>query len=171
MGAFDEAVGRLADLAGADPQFAIADEQERWRLYEESLHHVSRRVLVLEAVRHDANGLLVSAVVVRALELVPDDQRSRWVEIVPDGKQRDFAARRARELGLVEQLAGESGKQVRESDVRAWSPWLQLRVAGQVTNTAVLALLTEHGATRRIRNLAQHRLGSPGSSSGSGTRS
>lgn len=163
--AFDDAVGRLAVLAGADPQRAIADEHERWRLYEESLRHVNRRAAVLEAVRHDGNSRLVSAVVIRALELVPDDQRSSWVEVVPAGNQRDFAAGRARELGLVEELAREPGSHVREADLRGWSPWLQLRLSGQVTDTDVLALLAEHGATRRIRTLARRRLGLPGSSS------
>jgi hypothetical protein len=85
---FDEAVAKLAVLASVDPRSVVADERERWRLYEKSLLHVSRRPVVLGAVRGDDNGPLASAAVVRALGLVLDAERATWVRALPVGKQR-----------------------------------------------------------------------------------
>jgi hypothetical protein len=151
------AVVQLAVLAGVEPRQAVADGYTRWRLYEESLRHLDRRSLVLEAVRTEDDGPLAAATVVQALERASDAERATWVGALPVGKERDFAARRAREFAQLAEIMGGDGAAAREEDVRDWSQWLQLRLAEQVTSKRVLELLAEHGMTRRIRHLAGRR--------------
>jgi hypothetical protein len=102
---FDEAVQGLALLAEIDAVPALEDEHVRWGLYEASVPDLSRHGLLQDAVRGEPVAPLASAVVVRALEVVPDEERARWVDLLPPGRLRHFAARRAAELRVLGDLA------------------------------------------------------------------
>ena len=155
---FDEAVTRLATLAEIDPGQAIVDEHSRWGLYRNALADADQRAALLQVLRVDPNRPLVSAVVIRALELVSADERTVWLDVLPPGPQRDYAQRRAVELGLLEGLLEDADSQVEEADARAWSPWLQVRLAEAAAGREVLAVLAEVGDTKRIRDQARQRL-------------
>ncbi|MFI6680467.1 hypothetical protein [Kribbella sp. NPDC050470] len=153
-----EAIEWLSDRAGRDAREVLADEHVRWQLYKESLRDAGGRAVVLRALEDDDNSPLVSATVVRAIELVPEKERAAWVEVVPAGRQRDFAARRAIEVGILERLVADDDTKLGGDDTRHWSQWLQLRVAEDANSAEVLRGLAGSGATKRIRNLAGQRL-------------
>ncbi|MBO0609207.1 hypothetical protein [Myceligenerans salitolerans] len=158
MRTFDEALRELAAMAGADAQPAHDDEHVRWTLYEASLPDPERRGVLQDALRGEANAPLVSAVVTKALELVPDGERRQWVDLLPPGPLRDFARVRATELGIWESLAAGERPVDGPAEIDAWSRWLQLRIAEQLDSVRLLEELSQAGATKRIRRSARERL-------------
>lgn len=155
---FDEAVVSLAKLADVDPEQAIVDEHARWDLYRTALAVADQRVAVLAVLPVDPNPPLVSAAVLRALELVSVDEREAWLGVLPPGPQHAYAQRRAVELGVLQGLVDDIDAQVDEDDARSWSQWLQVRLAGGAVSRKVLVVLSEVGDTKRIRNQARQRL-------------
>jgi hypothetical protein len=155
---FNRAVKELAVLAGFDVGAALNDEHVRWSLYETSMVDPSRRRLLRDAVRGESSIPLASAAVVRIIEAVPDGERAEWVELLPAGRLREFAASRAAELRVLEDLAADVGTGSRSQEIEGWSQWLQLRVAEEIERPEVLDALARLGATRRIRRLAREGL-------------
>lgn len=156
-GSFEDAVRRLAIEMGADPDPPVVDEHARWRLYDEALVDARRHAAVLSALAGDENSPLVSAVVVKAIELVGAEKRATWVDVLPAGRGRDYVQKRCVELEVLQRLLADDAANVNASEVQAWSLWLQLRLAEGVSNRHALAALTESGASKRIRHLARQR--------------
>lgn len=154
---FVVAVSELAARAGVDPELAVTDEHVRWDLYRKSLDDAGLRAQVLHTVGLDGETALASAVVVAALEFVPQRERSGWVDALPVDV-RGFASRRMHELAIFEAQIGVGAQAPTESAITEWSQWLQLRLATTTVNHELLDLLARAGSTKRIRNLASQRL-------------
>jgi hypothetical protein len=85
--------------------------------------------------------------------------RNAVVEVLADGKGRDFAALRSRELGILESISdGRYDVGNVKEHLDSWSTWLQLRAASEVTDERFLAELARSGRTRRVRSTASERL-------------
>lgn len=161
--AFSEAVRELALMSGIDWRVAVDDEHVRWNLYEASVPDRARRSLLRRAVRSEPNAPLASAVVVRVLEVVPDDERRQWADLLPQGRLRSFAVARSAELHLLDTLIEGGSTDVRRHDIEGWSEWLQVRLAQRIDRTQVLDELSRSGTTKRVRRLARERLDALGS--------
>lgn len=111
----------------------------------------------MSALAGDENSPLVSAVVVKAIELVGAEKRAAWVDVLPAGRGRDYAEKRCVELEVLQRLLADDAANVNASEVQAWSLWLQLRLAEGVSNRHALAALTQSGASKRIRHLERQR--------------
>ncbi|WP_406062270.1 hypothetical protein OG462_29740 [Streptomyces sp. NBC_01077] len=137
----------------------VNDGHARWELYRAALASDAARPGLLAAVVAESDGALASGVVGEALERVPRADRNIWVEALSPAV-RAFSERRARELGLLEDLrAGAAAPAPDSGSVAGWSDWLQLRIAAEVSDGAVLRLLAESGRTKRIRRAAAEALG------------
>ncbi|MFH8627730.1 hypothetical protein ACH4A8_38585 [Streptomyces vietnamensis] len=156
--ALRDAVRRLEVLTGtAVPD--VADGHARWELYRAALASDAARPALLAAVESENDAALASGVVGEALERLPRTDRETWVQAL-DPSVRAFSARRAQELGTLEDL--RSGAGVREFGpelVDGWSDWLQLRIAAEVSDPSVLRALAGSGRTKRIRRAASEALG------------
>lgn len=152
----DELVRLVGSDADTSLQSALTDEHARWRLYKEALCQDRGRALVLEALQFDEE--LAPPTAVLALELVDPAERFAWLEVVPQGRSRDFAERRAIELGVLERLTSGSDVEFDSSELANWSQWLQLRLAEAATAPVLLDGLASEGTTRRVRGTARERL-------------
>ncbi|KAB2974857.1 MULTISPECIES: hypothetical protein [unclassified Streptomyces] len=147
-----QAVGRPADEA------SFADGHDRWSLYKVASDTPAALPLLFEAVSLEPDGPLASGVVGDVLERVPADERERWVQLLPPAV-RDFSARRARELGVLESLEqGVMPSAAVEDAIDGWSDWLQGRVVGVTTDQDVLHVVARKGRTKRIRRAAMDAL-------------
>lgn len=81
----------------------VNDGHARWELYRAALASDAARPGLLAAVVAESDGALASGVVGEALERVPRADRNIWVEALSPAV-RAFSERRARELGLLEDL-------------------------------------------------------------------
>lgn len=132
---------------------------ERWRIYRRAADLRQTWDLLLEAIRHEPDPSIASAVVVQLLERASPDIRSLAVAALPEGKQRDFAETRSREIGILEALSTGHGPPGEARDnVDSWSTWLQLRVSSNTDDERVLEELAEAGRTKRVRGAAAQRL-------------
>ncbi|MFE7553473.1 hypothetical protein [Streptomyces gardneri] len=137
----------------------MTDSHARWELYRASLASDDARPFLLAAVVAEPDGVLASAVVGEVLELVPRADRQSWVGALAPAV-RAFSERRARELGILEDL--RSGAEVPTFGpelLGGWSDWLQLRIVAEVPDAPVLRILAESGRTKRIRRAAAGALG------------
>ncbi|WP_256341286.1 hypothetical protein [Streptomyces sp. TLI_105] len=137
----------------------MADGHARWELYRAALASDAALPVLLAAVVAETDAALASGVVGEALERVPRTEREAWVQALAPSV-RAFSARRAHELGTLEDL--RSGAGVREFGpelVDGWSDWLQLRIAAEVSDPSVLRVLAGSGRTKRIRRAASVALG------------
>ncbi|MFV6027861.1 hypothetical protein [Streptomyces sp. NPDC056264] len=151
-----EALGGLEDLLGRTVT-DVTDGHARWELYRAALASDAARPALLAAVVAEPDGALASGVVGEVLERLPRAERSTWVEALSPSV-RAFSERRARELGVLEDLRAGAPAPDPEA-VTGWSDWLQLRIAAEVSDGAVLRLLAESGRTKRIRRAAAEALG------------
>lgn len=159
---FEAAITELASSLGGDGRTACADEHVRWRIYEKALAGAASREGARRALKLDPNAPLMSAVVIRALASSDSIERRLWIDVLPPGRQREFAEKRAREWAVYERLIGDVGARVDAREVAGWSQWLQEKLAASVGSEHVLRILAEAGATKRVRNTAsRRRLSSP----------
>ncbi|KOV84907.1 hypothetical protein ADL01_08395 [Streptomyces sp. NRRL WC-3618] len=154
--ALGEMLRRLSQAVGwyegADVSFA--DGHERWSLYRVATDTPGALPLLFEAVSLEPDGSLASGVVGEVLERVPGDERERWVRILPPAV-REFSARRARELGVLESLrqGAVSAESVGEL-IGGWSDWLQSRATRVTADQDTLRVVSQKGRTKRIRQAA-----------------
>ncbi|WP_326568815.1 hypothetical protein VSH64_44905 [Amycolatopsis rhabdoformis] len=132
----------------------LGDEHARWALYAAALGRAEEWPVVLELLGSEPVQPVVAAVVVRALEVVPPARRPDFVAALPEGRDRRYAATRARELAILDAFAAGDGPEFAEH----WSTWLQLRAATTIGVPATLEALATAGATKRIRAAAGDRL-------------
>ncbi|MFE5735490.1 hypothetical protein ACFQ7A_31905 [Streptomyces sp. NPDC056528] len=149
-----DAVRLLETLTGS-VVLDVADSHARWELYGAALTSNAARPALLDAVVSETDAALASGVVGEALERVPRADRETWVRALAPSV-RAFSARRAHELGILEDLrsgtgAGEPGPEL----VDGWSDWLQLRITTEVSDPSVLRVLAKSGRTKRIRRAAE----------------
>ncbi|MBL0885432.1 hypothetical protein [Myceligenerans indicum] len=156
MTEFTEAINRLAQNVDADK--ALEDEHARWRLYEAAARSAQKMPIIYQALRFEGNELLLSATVIHILPLVVDDERADWVDLLPQGRSRDYAARRATELHILEARTAVDSPVASREEINNWSQWLQLRIAERSENTDLLSELSEVGTTKRIRHEARQRV-------------
>lgn len=153
-----DAVGRLEGLVGTTVS-DLTDGHARWELYRAALASDAARPGLLAAVVAEPDGALASAVVGEALERVPRDDREAWVLALAPSV-RAFSERRARELGILEDLRSGAEAPVLDAElIGGWSDWLQLRIVAEVSDVSVLRALAESGRTKRIRRTAAESLG------------
>jgi hypothetical protein len=151
-------VGRVGDHVGD-----LSDGHERWRIYRLAVDLPEAWADLLDAVRHEADPTIASAVAVQLLEVVPPEMRGAVVDVLDKGKGHDFAATRSKELGIMDELlAGRYDAKIARAQVDSWSTWLQLRAVSQVANEEILAELSKSGRTKRVRYVASRRMRSPG---------
>ncbi|MEV4601662.1 hypothetical protein AB0K15_30200 [Amycolatopsis sp. NPDC049253] len=124
MTPFQTRLTALARRLGAEPG-DLDDGHARWAVYLEAVGRAEEWPVVPDLIADQPDLPLAAAVVVRALEVLPEARRADFVAALPEGPSREYAATRARELVVLELLAAGSGP---EFDTR-WTNWLQLRVA------------------------------------------
>ncbi|WP_433722104.1 hypothetical protein ACQP2Y_42730 [Actinoplanes sp. CA-051413] len=105
----------------------VRDEHDRWRVYAPAVDADDCADLLLEAVGLEPDPNVALSVVLRKLEVVPQADRQRWVDGLTGDIQRQFAARRAAELQVLE--TRPLAPSLREGIEQEWSDWLQLRLA------------------------------------------
>jgi hypothetical protein len=108
----------------------LSSGHERWRIYRRAIEMPRAWDELLTAMASEPDQAIASAVVVQLLERVPPEMRNAVVGVLADGKGRDFAALRSRELGILESLSDGEVDNVHEH-IDSWSTWLQLRAAGE----------------------------------------
>jgi hypothetical protein len=156
-GDFRRLLADMAAIAGRS-DLDLDDGHGRWHLYE---HLIDRRLgfdLLRPAVAAEDDKVLAAAVVVRVLEVVPDEERDHWVALLPVEHQA-YSRRRADETRALDRAkAGSLAVEEGESNLDSWSDWLQLRLSAQAVDVGMIALLAERGRTKRIRRAAAERL-------------
>jgi hypothetical protein len=150
-----DVVRRLAAHLGSETG-DLSSGHERWGVYQHAVDTPETWPDLLAALKSEPDQPVASAVVVQLLERVPSEMRGGVVGVLTEGKSRDFAEARSRELGILESLAARrSGAD--PAQLGSWSTWLQLRAASEATDEAVLAELARSGRTRRVRSVASRR--------------
>ncbi|MFF4030439.1 hypothetical protein ACFYZ2_11785 [Streptomyces sviceus] len=125
-----EALRQLARAVGRpEDDASFADGHDRWSLYRAALDTSAALPPLFEAVSLEPDGPLASAVVGEVLERVPEDERERWVRILPPADS------------VAELIDG-------------WSDWLQGRAVHVTADQDVLSVVSRRGRTRRIRQAA-----------------
>lgn len=146
----------IAASLGIPPEDLDSDHG-RWRLYERAIDDSVASELLLRAVALETDRALAVSVVLRMLELVPDDRHSAWIDqLAPDN--RAYSVRRAAEIRLLRRVLSD-GLDIQEaaSSLDSWSDWLQRRLATVVDDTQLLSLISARGRTQRVRNAAAER--------------
>jgi hypothetical protein len=146
---------RLAQVVGRyEDDASFADGHDRWSLYRVAMATPAALPLLFEALSREPDGPLASGVVGDVLERVPGDGRERWVGILPP-TVRDFSARRARDLGVLESLQqGAVSAEAVDDLIDGWSDWLQGRAVRVTADQDVLRVVSQKGRTKRIRQAA-----------------
>jgi len=140
----------------------LSNGHERWRIYRRAVEMPQAWGDLLSAIASEPDQPMASAAAVQLLERVPPEMRNAVVSALADGKGRDFAVLRSRELGILDSLSdGRYGVGNVDKNLDSWSTWLQLRAAGEVTDERILAVLARSGRTRRVRSAAAERLRLP----------
>jgi hypothetical protein len=117
---------------------------------------------LLAAIASEPEEPVAAAAAVELPEHVPPETRDAVVGVAPEGKGRNFAALRSRELGILDSLCdGRHDVGSLHEDLGSWSNWLQLRAAGKVTDERILAELARSGRAKRVRRTASGRLRLP----------
>lgn len=146
----------MADATGFDAPAGWDDEHDRWHLYQDALPEPRLHHHLRAALGHEPDSSVVTSVVLLAFDLDPTpERRDGWVASL-SGEARDFVARRAHELVVLE--AARGGGEMEDDDVTGWTHWLQRSAAEQATVRWVLEALAAEGQTRKIRNIATERL-------------
>jgi hypothetical protein len=154
----DEVIAELAVLHGS----AYVDTQDghgRWALYRQAIDAEQPSDLLLDVVALEPDPSIALSLVLHILEEVPEGDRPTWISRLVVSKDRDYATKRAKELGIFEAaMAGRLAVNADANAPNAWSDWLQLRLAETCLDRTILDVLTEHGRTKRIRRIASDRV-------------
>ncbi|GHJ45656.1 hypothetical protein Cs7R123_29980 [Catellatospora sp. TT07R-123] len=147
----------IANALGV-PQSDVEADHGRWHLYERVIESSNHLDLLRKAVALEEDTTLATSVVLRMLELVTDDQQDDWiVQLAPNN--RAYSQRRAGEIRILRRArVGAVYPEEIASQVGDWTDWLQLRLVENLGNRASLAILSDQGRTKRIRNSAAQRL-------------
>lgn len=156
----DDLRARLQDLArvhDVEPG-DLRDEHERWALYDLTMRREAGLSRLFDLLPMEPEAAVVSSVVVQMLERATPDERSAWLERVPESS-RDYALKRKADLEIVDALCQGSlrSEEVARS-VDDWSDWLQRRITVHVEDVAVLEIMAERGRTKRVRRQAAEAL-------------
>lgn len=154
----NEVIGELALLYGSasvDPQ----DGHGRWALYRQAIDAGQPSDLLLDAVALEPDPSIALSLVLHILEKVPEGDRPTWISRLVVSKGRDYATKRAKELGILQaSIAGDLAISADADAPEVWSDWLQLRLAEACLDRTILGILSEHGRTKRIRRIASDRV-------------
>ncbi|MFB9928109.1 hypothetical protein ACFORO_36045 [Amycolatopsis halotolerans] len=161
-----------AGLTDVEVDAAVADERVRSAAYRRVISASGRadpRELAAVLVR-DPEPLTAKTAVVDLVDHVagetadPAEFRRRAAEIVEEAdrlvpvKDREFVRQRVRDWELW--LETENGRVPDVAGLASSSDWMQRRLADFSASPQLLALLAEHGRTRKIRNTAANRASS-----------
>jgi hypothetical protein len=147
----------LAALTGEAPE-DLQSDHGRWWLYERAIDSSVGSDLLLRAVALEEDKALATSVVLRMLELVATDQQATWIDQLP-AASRAYSQVRASEIEVLRRAKrGDLEAEELASNIDRWSDWLQLRLAATSVNREGLAVISNRGRTRRIRNAATERL-------------
>ncbi|MEU1618322.1 hypothetical protein ABZ479_13625 [Streptomyces sp. NPDC005722] len=158
-GNLDRVIAALAHRLGAapgDPSGVLHDEHERWALYRRAFDDPACLPDLFDAVAVEPDPSVALGIVLHVLGGLPPDERPAWTARLGSDRERAYADRRARELGLL-QGASVTALLVDEAVQDSWSDWLQLGLATSSPEPAVLTRLASAGRTKRIRRLASER--------------
>lgn len=151
--------GILAELARSTGSTlgSAADEHERWSLYRDACKKSECFTLLFDAVALEPDPNVALGIVLQVLGTVSELSRGAWIAQLQSERNRDYAARRATEVGIYQTRAVTSLLAV-EGVEQSWSYWLQVRLAEFSEEPAVLQRLSEKGRTKRIRRTAAQHL-------------
>ncbi|WP_370935333.1 hypothetical protein [Amycolatopsis sp. cg13] len=160
------ALFEAAGLTDVEVDAAVANEHVRSAAYRRVISAsggADRRELAAVLVR-DPEPLTAKTAVVELVDHLagetadPAEFLRRAAEIVEEAgrlapaKDREFVRQRVRDWELW--LETENGRVLDVADLESASDWMQRRLADFSASRQVLALLAEHGRTKRIRNTA-----------------
>ncbi len=136
----------------------LSNGHARWDVYRRMMDSPVEWGRLLEIVGEEPDPSIAAAVVVAMLERVPAAERILWVDRT--SAKNSFAVLRMREIGVLESVSGDQGKEypLALDQLSEWSDWLQRRAAEESTSPGVLEQLSQSGRTKRIRHLATERL-------------
>lgn len=154
---FEERLTALAERVG-DEHRSVQDGHARWGIYSQAIQITEAWPELLELLKDEPDKSIASSAIVNLLEVLPESRRSDFVSVLPAGRIRDYAATRAQELLVLENLPSRGSVPDAEPSVLSWSAWLQLRAANSAENGHILEILSTAGATKRIRSAARERL-------------
>ncbi|SNS19750.1 hypothetical protein [Actinacidiphila glaucinigra] len=156
LGQVTAALAHRLGAAPGDLSGLLHDEHERWALYRRALEHPACLPDLFDAVAVEPDPSVALGIVLQVLGGLPPDERAAWTDRLGTERGRAYAARRARELGIL-QGASVTALLQDASVPESWSDWLQLRLAESSQEPAVLNRLVAAGRTKRIRRLASER--------------
>lgn len=143
---------QIAEEVGAD-DVNVDDEHDRWQVYRVAVPREDLRMLLKEVARGGEG--LSRQIVVEVLNYVDESEGRTWVDLLPQGQGRDFAARRLREWALIREVV-ERPREL-AGDLPGLTPWCQRRLIERVTSDLVLSDLAEHGASKKVRHAARYK--------------
>ncbi|MFD8079390.1 hypothetical protein ACFV3E_42990 [Streptomyces sp. NPDC059718] len=156
----DQVTAALAHRLGATPgdlsDDLSDDEHERWSLYRRAFDDPACLPDLYDAVAVEPDPSVALGIVLHVLGRLPPSDHPVWTDRLGTERGRAYAARRARELGVL-QSASVTALLGDASVPESWSDWLQLRLAASSDESAVLNRLAAAGRTKRIRRLATGR--------------
>lgn len=161
-----------AGLVDVDIDKAIQDEHVRLSYYHKVLAAIvaeQRRDndrAVVAMILRDHDGSVTKTAVVELVDGIamktrnPTDFRRWAAELMPEIDQlmdgyRQFLHRRIQDWTIY--LLIVTGYIPTAVEMAGATDWMQRRIASESTSLPVLAILTEIGSTRRIRNIARDR--------------
>jgi hypothetical protein len=151
--------GILAELAQCTGSVIddTADEHQRWSLYQNACKKSECFDLLIGVVALEPDPNIALGIVLQVLGRVSPVSRATWIAQLQSARNRDYAAGRAKELGIYQNRA-ITALLANEGVEQSWSDWLQIRLAEFSEEAAVLQRLSERGRTKRIRRMASQRL-------------
>ncbi|ATY13808.1 hypothetical protein CU254_27795 [Amycolatopsis sp. AA4] len=163
------ALFETAGMTGVDLDAAVVDEHVRSAAYRRVVAArggAAPRELAAVLVR-DPEPLTAKTAVVELVDQVaretadPAEFRRRAAGIVAEAdrlgpvKDREFVRQRARDWEVW--LETENGRVPDVAELESVSDWMQRRLADFSASRQVLAVMAEHGRTKKIRNTAANR--------------
>jgi hypothetical protein len=160
-----ERVLAVAQAETADVQALFADGQERGQAYLAALSVVpaAGEGEIVEIVLRDPDRVMAESVMIshvdrQASRLGSAGSFAAWAVGIADLLERQsFVARRLQEWRLFKTVM--DGGDVDPTALAASSNWLQRKVVEDAVSPTALAIMSEVGRTKRLRNLAKTRAG------------
>jgi predicted RNA-binding protein with RPS1 domain len=143
---------QIAEAVGAG-DVDVDDEHARWWVYRDAVPREDLRVLLKEIACEGEK--LSRQVVLEVLRYVDESEGRTWVELLPQGQDRDFAERRLREWALIREVVERPRGIV--DDLTELTPWCQRRLIERVASDLVLSDLAERGSSKKIRHAAREK--------------
>lgn len=162
-----------AGLVDVDVDEAVADEHVRSVAYQRVIavaaasHDRDGDRAMVASILHDPEELTSRTAVVELVDRIATRATDRaafqrWAaEILPETDRlsteadREFIRRRVRDWLFF--LSVKDGQVPTSAELSAVTDWMQRRLADYSTSLSILGLLTEHGNTAKIRNVAKNR--------------